>query len=119
MTVTGTPTLNLNDNGVATYAGGSGTSTLRFSHTVAATNTAVTALRVTGINLPGSATIRDAAGNSANLSTITNAIADAPAIDVTARAIIVATAGLAPDSLSFISASDTTKRRPRPPLHPH
>ena len=37
VTVTGgTPTLSLNDGGTATYTGGSGTSALTFSYTVAA-----------------------------------------------------------------------------------
>src|SRR3984893_14365100 len=36
VTVTGTPTLTLNDGGTATYVGGSGTSALTFSYTVAA-----------------------------------------------------------------------------------
>ena len=36
MTVTGTPTLTLNDGGTATYTGGSGTNALTFSYTVAA-----------------------------------------------------------------------------------
>ena len=36
VTVAGTPTLSLNDGGVATYTGGSGTSALTFSYTVGA-----------------------------------------------------------------------------------
>ena len=34
VTVTGTPTLALNDGGTATYTGGSGTNALTFSYTV-------------------------------------------------------------------------------------
>jgi large repetitive protein len=34
VTVTGTPTLTLNDGGTATYTGGSGTTALTFSYTV-------------------------------------------------------------------------------------
>ena len=48
----GTPTLTLNDGGTATYTGGSGTSALTFSYTVAAgQNTAD--LAVTAVNLNG------------------------------------------------------------------
>ena len=36
VTVTGTPTLTLNDGGTASYVSGSGTSALVFSYTVAA-----------------------------------------------------------------------------------
>ena len=61
----GSPTLSLNDGGVATYAGGSA-NTLTFTYTVAAgQNTAD--LTVTGLVLHG-ATIQDGAGNNAVLS---------------------------------------------------
>src|SRR5207244_4041356 len=62
----GTPTLTLNDGGTATYSGGSGTNALTFSYTVGAgQNTAD--LAVTAVNL-GAATIKDGAGNAANLT---------------------------------------------------
>jgi Ca2+-binding RTX toxin-like protein len=65
-TTGGTPTLSLNDGGVATYAGGSGTAALTFSYTVAAgQNTGD--LAITGLNLNG-ASIADAAANAAVLS---------------------------------------------------
>jgi hypothetical protein len=67
-TVTGTPTLTLNDGGTATYTGGSGTNALTFAYTVAAGNTAVSALAVTTVNLPGGATVKDSVGNEANLA---------------------------------------------------
>jgi hypothetical protein len=60
--VTGTPTLQLNDNEVATYATGSGTNALTFTYTVQ-TSDNVADLQVTGLNLPSGATIQDAAGN--------------------------------------------------------
>ena len=44
-TVTGTPTLTLNDGGTATYTGGSGTNALTFSYTVAAAQNAVSTWR--------------------------------------------------------------------------
>ena len=61
----GTPTLTLNDGGTATYTGGSGTNALTFSYTVASSDSAVSALAITGANLPGGAIIKDAAGNAA------------------------------------------------------
>ena len=83
-TVGGTPTLTLNDGGTATYVGGSGTSALTFSYTVAAgQNTA--ALAVTAVNLNG-ATIADGAGNAANLS-LTGLTQSGPQIDTTTPAI--------------------------------
>ncbi|MDN5001398.1 family 16 glycosylhydrolase [Bradyrhizobium sp. GCM10027634] len=68
VTVTGTPTLSLNDGGTATYVGGSGTGTLTFTTTVASTNTSTSGLAITGMNLPSGASIKDAAGAAANLS---------------------------------------------------
>ena len=61
--VTGTPTLQLNDNEVATYSTGSGTNTLTFTYTVQPGDN-VADLQVTGLNLPSGATIQDAAGNN-------------------------------------------------------
>jgi hypothetical protein len=69
-TTGGTPTLTLNDGGTATYVGGSGTTALTFSYTVAtAQNTPD--LVVSSFNLNG-ATVKDGAGNAANLSGATN-----------------------------------------------
>jgi parallel beta-helix repeat protein len=81
VTVTGTPTLSLNDNGIATYTGGSG-SVLNFSYTVGSTDSNVSALAATGVNLPNSATITDAGGNAANLS-LTGLTQTGPQIDTT------------------------------------
>ena len=68
VTVTGTPTLSLNDGGTATYVGGSGTNALTFHTTVASTDTNTAALAITGVNLPSGASIKDASGAAANLS---------------------------------------------------
>ena len=68
VTVTGTPTLTLNDGAIATYTGGSGTNALTFSYTVAAADSTVPTLAVTQVNLPSGATVMDAAGNVADLS---------------------------------------------------
>ncbi len=62
-TVTGTPTLQLSDNEVATYVGGSGTDALQFSYTVQPGDN-TSDLQVTGLNLPNGATIHDASGNA-------------------------------------------------------
>lgn len=62
----GVPTLALNNGGVATFTGGSGTNALTFQYTVAAgQNTAD--LAVTAVD-PHGTTLRDTAGNDANLS---------------------------------------------------
>src|SRR5205085_843262 len=62
----GTPALALNDGGAATYTGGSGSNSLTFSYTVTAGQNTPD-LTVTAFNLNG-ATVRDAAGNNANLA---------------------------------------------------
>src|SRR6266851_2930855 len=79
--VTGTPTLTLNDGGTATYAGGSGTNVLTFSYTVGASDSSVSALAVTQVNLPNGGTVQDMAGNTANLSGA--AATSGPQIDTT------------------------------------
>ena len=68
VTVTGAPTLSLNDGSKATYFGGSGTGTLTFKTTVASTDTSTSALAITGVNLPSGTAIKDASGIAANLS---------------------------------------------------
>jgi hypothetical protein len=65
-TTGGTPTLTLNDGGTATYTGGSGSSVLTFSYTVAAGQNTPD-LTESAVNLNG-ATIADAVGNNASLS---------------------------------------------------
>jgi len=64
----GTPSLALNSGGTATYTGGTGTNTLMFSYIVGAGHNAVD-LAISSLSLNGS-TIRDAAGNNANLAGI-------------------------------------------------
>ena len=81
----GTPTLTLNDGGTATYTGGSGTNALTFSYTVAAgQNTAD--LAVTAVNLNG-ATVKDGAGNAANLAGAVTNPAGTLQIDTTAPTV--------------------------------
>ena len=57
VTVAGTPTLTLNDGGIGTYTGGSGTSALTFSYTVGAGDSNVSALAINQVNLPNGAAI--------------------------------------------------------------
>jgi len=64
--VTGTPTISLNDGGTATYSGGSGTSALAFTYTVAA-GQSTSALAISSLNLTGSS-VTDSAGNALSLS---------------------------------------------------
>ena len=79
----GTPTLTLNDGGTATYRAAPGTNALTFSYTVAAgQNTAD--LAVTAVNL-GTATVKDGAGNAANLTGAVTNPAGMLQIDTTAR----------------------------------
>ncbi len=65
-TVTGTPTLQLNDGEVAGYTGGSGTNTLTFAYAVQTGDPGdnVADLQVTGLNLPSGSSIVDSNGNS-------------------------------------------------------
>ena len=86
VTVTGTPTLTLNDGGIATYADGSGTSALNFNYTVGSTDSNVSALAATGVNLPNGATVEDGGGNVANLS-LTGLTQTGPQIDTTIPAV--------------------------------
>ena len=96
VTVTGTPTLSLNDGGTATYVGGSGTGTLTFKTTVASTDTTTPALAITGVNLPSGASIKDASGVAANLAgaakTFTGLAIDPPTTPAVTPAVTQATA---------------------------
>jgi hypothetical protein len=69
--VTGTPKLSLSSGGIASYAAGSGTSTLSFNYTVALNNTtkgtALNEKSTTALSLNGG-TINDGGGNPANLT---------------------------------------------------
>ena len=65
VTVSGTPTLTLNDGGSATYTGGTGTNALTFSYTVA-TGQNTSALAVTGVT----GTITDLDGNALSTSSL-------------------------------------------------
>ena len=88
----GTPTLTLNDGGTATYTG-SGTGALTFSYTVGAGQN-TSDLAVTAFNA-NSATVKDGAGNAANLSGAVTTPSGTLQIDTT------------PASLSSVVASGT------------
>ena len=68
VTVTGSPNLKLNDGGTATYTGGSGSNALTFTYTVGASDSSVSDLAITQVNLPTGASIKDTSGNAANLT---------------------------------------------------
>jgi len=72
VTVTGTPQLALNSGGTASYASGSGTSTLTFNYTVGAGQTSADLdyTATTALSLNGG-TIADPAGNAATLTLAT------------------------------------------------
>ena len=86
VTVTGTPTLTLNDGATATYSGGSGSNALTFSYTVAATDSTVPTLAITQVNLPAGATVKDALGNAANLS---GAVTTFPGLSIDPPPVVV------------------------------
>ena len=76
----GTPALTLNDGGTATYTGGSDSSALTFSYSIAAGQN-IANLAATAVNL-NSATVKDGAGNAANLS-LSGLTQSGPQIDTT------------------------------------
>ena len=94
--VTGTPTLELNNGGTATYVSGSGTADLLFRYTIGAGQDTAN-LAVTGVALPGS-TIRDAAGNDAIL---TGASATFTGLNIDTTTPVVVDIAAIPGSGSF------------------
>ncbi len=104
--VTGTPKLTLNDGGTATYVSGSGGNTLVFSHTVAAGQNAAD-LVVNALNLNGG-TIKDAAGNPANLTGANRNPPGILRIDTTAPTVSSVTASPATASLMAGSVASLT-----------
>jgi YVTN family beta-propeller protein len=88
VTVTGTPTAMLNDGGTATYSSVSADGkTLTFTYTVGSTDSNVTSLQVSSINLPNGATIQDSGGNNLNLSLSAVPTYSGPQIDTTIPAV--------------------------------
>jgi len=84
VSVTGTPTLSLNDGGTAVYSGGSGSNSLTFTYTVGASDNSVKGLAITGANLPNGAAINDASGNAAIL---TGALVQFPGVTINAQPV--------------------------------
>jgi hypothetical protein len=100
----GAPTLTLNDSSTATYAGGSGSTALTFSYTVAAGQNTPD-LVVSSFNLNG-ATVSDMAANNANLTGATNYNpAGTLQIDTTAPSIAISTIA----SNNIINATKATQ----------
>ncbi|MEP7171962.1 MAG: Ig-like domain-containing protein [Aestuariivirga sp.] len=90
----GLPSLALNSGGTATYVGGTGTNILTFTYTVSAgQNTADLAISSLGLN---GSTIKDAAGNSADLAGIAINPAGVLAVDT-----------IGPSAPSVVLSSDT------------
>jgi uncharacterized repeat protein (TIGR03803 family) len=83
VTLTGTPTLALNDHGMATYSGiSTDGKTLTFAYTVASADIDVASLQVSSINLPNGATIRDGGGNNLDPSLSAVPTYSGPAVDL-------------------------------------
>src|SRR5581483_6728260 len=74
-----------NDGGTATYTGGSGTNALTFSYTVGAGQNAAD-LAVSAVNLNG-ATVKDGAGNAANLTGAVTTPSGTLQVDTTAPTV--------------------------------
>ena len=100
-TTNGTPTLLLNDGGVATFSGGSGSDALTFSYTVAdGENTPD--LAITAVNMNGAAA-QDQNGHSASLSAAVGNPQGTLQIDTTPPHLI----GAAPaDNFSWVLSFD-------------
>jgi YVTN family beta-propeller protein len=93
VTVTGAPTAMLNDGGTATYSSISADGkTLTFTYTVGSTDSNVTSLQVTSINLPNGATIQDGGGNNLNLSLSAVPTYSGPQIDTSTPTLSSVTA---------------------------
>ena len=89
----GTPTLTLNDGGTASYTGGSGSTALTFSYTVA-TGQNTADLAVTAVNL-NAATVKNTGGTPANLIGAVGNLAGTLQIDTTSPKVaqVVASPG--------------------------
>ena len=102
----GTPTLTLNDGGVATYsATASSPTSLVFNYTVSAGQN-TSSLSATKLNLNG-ATIADGAGNAANLA-LTGLAQTGPQIDTTAPTVTGATAAASSKDLNAGKTAEIT-----------
>lgn len=111
VTVSGTPTLSLNDKGTANYVSGTGTDTLQFEYKVAAgQNTADLAIKT--YNLSG---VKDQAGNALDLSSAPYQPAGTLAVDTktntTAPQVqwIAATGSKLQNGNGTVSAGDTVR----------
>jgi hypothetical protein len=106
VSVSGSPTLTLNDGGVATYKSGSGTNALTFTYTVAAGQN-TSDLTVTGLAL-GTATITDKAGNAAVLKGAVTNPAGTLQVDTTAPTVTSVASSLPTGNLNAGKTVDLT-----------
>ena len=107
VSVTGTPELQLNDGGVATYSGGSGTATLTFTTQVSPGQNAAPCA-VTGVVLPAGAAAQTSAGQAADLNGADATFAGLQ-VDTVAPVVAATSLRVAPDSGATpigVSASD-------------
>jgi hypothetical protein len=104
VTVSGAPTLVLNDGGVATYVGGSGTSALTFSYTVAATDANVASLAAASLILNGGSIV-DVNGDPAALP-IGSFSQSGPAVNTTTP--VIAEVVTAPQGAHLASGATVT-----------
>ena len=95
----GRPTLKLNDGGTATYISGSGTKALTFTYAVAA-GESTASLAATAISLASGVTIKDSAGNAANLS-LRGVTQSGPQIDTAAPRVTSLVASPAKGDLNY------------------
>jgi hypothetical protein len=103
-TTHGVPTLSLNDGGVATYSGGSGTNELTFTYTVA-TGENTPDLAVTAFNPHGS-TAQDANGHSVDFSAAVANPAGTLQINTTPPNVTGASLALATGSIEWVFSFD-------------
>lgn len=103
VTVTGTPTLLLNDGGTAVYASGSGTATLTFTYTVAAgQNTGDLDVLASNSLLLNGGTIRDATPSDASLLLPVGAN---PASLASNKAIVISTTAASGATVTNVTSS--------------
>ena len=109
----GTPTLALNDGGIATYSPTASTPTILVFTTTVAAGQSTPDLAVTGIALNG-ATVADAAGNAADLSGVAVNPAGTLQVDTTAPTVSGVTATPANGDLGFGTTATITVATTKP-----
>jgi uncharacterized protein (TIGR01370 family) len=90
VTVTGVPTLSLNDGGSANYVSGSGTTTLTFKYKVTVGQN-TSQLLITGVGLPSGASVTNASGSIADFTHVTDSTSGHVIIDTLRTRTTIAT----------------------------